>query len=219
MLPKHLKGSRSELGSRTWIVAGFALLLILSVIFAFAGDMLIASDSLPGRVDGFVVLQGSVTGENARLAGAVELVQQRFSGSRILLSVPHETYWGQWVEPLAHAFVERKYGEQVTERIDFCETGPDVNSTEQEAGALISCIEKRELRDVVVVTSNYHTRRAGIIWRNELRKRRSSLHLWIYGVNDPEFQATKWWQTRVSAKTTFFEFTKLASVLLSRWRR
>ncbi len=152
------------------------------------------------------MLQGSVAAEKVRVDGAVNLLQQGIAG-RVLLSVPKESYWGQSIPPIARAYLERKYGADVANRVDFCETSEDVNSTDQEAQVLRPCIQECQWRSIMVVTSDYHTRRAGIIWRKVL-KPDSDIQVWIEGVNDPEFQRP-WWRQRQSAKTFFMESAKL----------
>ena len=54
---------------------------------------------------------------------------------------------------------------------------------------------------------DYHTRRAGIIWKR-FSAQNPNIRLWIIGVDDPEFQRP-WWRNRKSAKIFFLEFTKL----------
>jgi hypothetical protein len=36
-------------------------------------------------------------------------------------------------------------------------------------------------------------------------------------VNDPEFDDQRWWRTRISAKTTFLESTKMFWMVATRW--
>ena len=173
--------------------------------------LLIASEPLPAKVDAVVVLQGSVLGEEARVAGAIRLLQQGKT-DRILLSIPKETYWGQRVAPIAYDFLTRTYGAEATKHITFCESF-DVDSTEQEAKALTDCIRERDWRSIVVVTSDYHTRRAGIIWRRAAKEQHLRVELCMHGVPDPEFQGPSWWRDRRSAKTWLMEFTKLVWML------
>jgi uncharacterized SAM-binding protein YcdF (DUF218 family) len=190
----------------SWLfVAVAAILLCLGW---WGGNLLIASDPLPAHVDAAIVLRGSISGEMARVAGAMQLAQQGVAG-RVLLSVPNRSYWGQSIRPAARSFIEKKYGNESASRVDFCETGPDVNSTEDEARALSHCIEEHGWQTVAVVTSNYHTRRARNIWRKTLRKQNPSVRLWMHGVPDPEFHPRGWWRERLSAKTWFMEFVKL----------
>jgi hypothetical protein len=197
----------------SWIL-GSVLTLVLCLL-RWGGYWLVADGPLPDHLDGAVVLQGSILGEKARLAGAVQLLQQD-RASRMLLSVPRESYWGQSVAPIAHNYIDKLYGHEIASRVDYCETGPDVNSTRQEAGALAGCIREHGWNSIAVVTSDYHTRRSGIIWRQILRQQDSSIHLWIHGVRDPEFHAAGWWRQRRSAKTWVMESTKLLWTLLER---
>ncbi|MFZ0322131.1 MAG: YdcF family protein [Candidatus Sulfotelmatobacter sp.] len=172
---------------------------------------MIANDPAANRVDAAVVLQGSVAAEKVRIAGAIDLLQRNLAG-RVLLSVPKESYWGQSIPPVARAYLERTYGNDLAERFDFCETGGDVNSTTQEAQALLPCISAHGYQSIEIVTSNYHTRRAGMIW-GKMTRNGPRVNLWILGVIDPEFQQP-WWRHRQSAKTFFMETTKLIWTVL-----
>jgi DUF218 domain len=192
-----------------------AAIIVLGFL-RWGGDLLIHKDSLPTHVDAAVVLQGSLTGERARLAGAMSLLQQGIP-NRLLLSVPRESYWGAPVPPMARDFLEKNYGPDAANRVDFCETGADVNSTEEEARALDHCVQQHGWHSIIVVTSNYHTRRAGMIWRKTIKQQDPSMHLWVYGVDDPEFQARGWWRKRLYAKTWLLEFTKLIWTELFGW--
>ena len=189
-----------------WVVLGLAATGLSLLLWG--NVLLISSDPLPARVDEAVVLQGSILGEQARLVGAVQLLKQR-PGAKMLVSVPKESYWGQPVSPIAYAYIEKSYGHEMAGRTEFCETGSDVSSTEQEAMVLIGCIREHGSSSIVVVTSSYHTRRAGIIWRKILRQRGLPLKLCVYRVDDPEFRPSGWWRDRRSAKTWLMEMTKL----------
>jgi len=188
-----------------WLFA--AAILIALCWLRWGIDFLIASDPMPRHVDVAIVLQGSIAAEKARVAGAVDLLQ-RGVADRVLLSVPKESYWGQSVPPMARSFLEKTYGNELAARVDFCETSGDVNSTVQEAHAISPCIEERNWQSVVVVTSDYHTRRAGMIWRRLVRHDNPKISIWIEGISDPEFQQP-WWRHRQSAKVFVMESGKL----------
>lgn len=183
-----------------------AVVLVGAFVLIF-GDRLLISPRPPiGTVDGVVVLQGSFEGERVRIAGAIKLLQQGIA-PRALLSVPKKSFWGEPIPPIARAYLERTYGQDLASRIDFCETDADTNSTASEMQALTPCIRQHYWQSMVVVTSNYHTRRAVMIW-NQLAQRDHTIRVWVAGVDDPEFQ-TPWWRHRLSAKIFFMEFTKL----------
>jgi uncharacterized SAM-binding protein YcdF (DUF218 family) len=192
-----------------WLFAAAALIAIC--LLCWGDELLIAIHPPPQRVDVAIVLQGSIAAEKARIAGAIALLRGGIA-DRALLSVPKESYWGQAIPPVARAYLERNYGTDLAARIDFCETSGEVNSTVQEVQALRPCIGEHHWQSVVIVTSNYHTRRAGMLWRRAAGKD-PRIHVWVEGVIDPEFQRP-WWRHRQSAKTWVMEFSKLVWAML-----
>jgi len=187
-----------------WLFA--AAMVIAFCLLRWGGAILIADEPPPGQVDAAIVLQGSMVGEKARIDGAIDLLRRGVAG-QVLLSLPKESYWGQSIPPIARSYLERTYGTDLAARVNFCEIGAEVNSTLQEAHAVIPCIEEHHWHSIVVVTSNYHTRRAGMIWRG-VAAHDAQLHVGIEGVPDPEFQQP-WWRHRQSAKIWVMESSKL----------
>jgi uncharacterized SAM-binding protein YcdF (DUF218 family) len=196
---------------RVWrVLACFALALVVLTLatLAWGGYLLVTSDVLPSHADGAIVLQASVISEDARIDGAVSLLQ-RHVVDEVLISIPKTGYWGLSFPDLARTHLEKQYGKEIAGRFDFCVIGPGIDSTEQEAQALVPCIEKRAWHSVIVVTSNFHGRRAGMIWRKTWKAVQPPVHVWIDGVDDPLFRPNGWWRHRAYAKTWFFEITKL----------
>jgi hypothetical protein len=187
-----------------WLFA--AVVAITFCLLYWGGHLLIANDPPPGHVDAAIVLQGSIAAEKVRIAGALDLLRRRIA-DRALLSVPKESYWGQSIPPVARSYLDRNFGRDLTARVDFCETDEAVNSTREEAEAISSCVRDHHWKSIVIVTSNYHTRRAGMIWR-KVTKNDPETRIFITGVTDPEFQEP-WWHTRQSAKVWVMETTKL----------
>jgi uncharacterized SAM-binding protein YcdF (DUF218 family) len=187
------------------LLSAAALLLALGLLFL--GDrILILNEPLPEHADAAVVLQGSMVAENARIAGAMNLLQRNVA-DRVLLSLPKQSYWGQAIAPIAQAYLQKNYGSDFAARVDFCQTGGEVDSTWQEAQMLSSCIREHGWHSIVIVTSDYHARRSRMIWLKTVRNH-STTRVWIDGVADVEFQRP-WWRHRKSAKVWFFEMTKL----------
>ena len=193
-------------GSLEWLLA-VAIVLVLCVL-RWGDALLIVNEPAPTHADAAIVLQGSVTGEKVRTARAIDLLQQS-KVDRVLISLPKEGYWGQSIPSIARTYLERNYGNEVATRIVFCETGDNVNSTREEANAVFPCMEERHWQSIVIVTSNYHTRRAGLIWRKAARND-PKIRISIDGVTDPEFQRP-WWRHREAAKIWFMETVKLVS--------
>jgi hypothetical protein len=203
---------RSLLRALRWPLGAAVVMAIC--LLRWGGELLIAGDSTPAHVDAAIVLQGSIAAESVRIGGAIDLLQ-RGVADRVLVSVPKESYWGQSVPPIARSYLERNYGRDLATRVDFCETSGDVNSTAQEAQAIGPCIQQHHWQSVVIVTSNYHTRRAGMIWRRMARHDAATIHVWVEGVTDPEFQQP-WWRHRQSAKIFVMESAKLVWATFAR---
>ena len=196
--------TKSKLRVLRWLLA--VAIVIAVCLLRWGGDLLISSDPEPQHVVAAIVLQGSIVAEKVRIAGALNLLQRGIA-DRALLSVPQESYWGESVPPAARSYLERTYGKDLAARVDFCETSADVDSTVQEAQALGPCIQEHHWHSVVIVTSDYHTRRASMLWKR-MNRSNPKIHIWIEGVADPEFQQP-WWRRRQSAKIWLMETSKL----------
>jgi uncharacterized SAM-binding protein YcdF (DUF218 family) len=190
-----------------WAILIVFLVFILLTL-RWGGYLLVASDPIPTHVDIAVPLQGSMVGQSVRVAEAIALLQHGVA-DRALFSISGGKYWGAPIAPLARHYLETTYGEELAQRVDFCETGPEVNSTADEARVLARCIRERSAHTVIVVTSNYHTRRARMIWNRILHDRDPEVKLWMHQAQDPEFNPDKWWKKRLYAKTWLLEVTKL----------
>lgn len=193
-----------------WLFAAGVIVVLCLLLW---GDrLLIAADPTPAHVDAAIVLQGSIVAQKTRIAGAMSLLQRGIA-DRALVSVPKESYWGQSLPPVARAYLERNYGADLSARVDFCETSAQVSSTKQEAEAAMSCIHEHRWQSIAVVTSEYHTRRAGILWRKTVSRMEPGMLVVIASVADPEYQRP-WWRHRQSAKIWLGESVKLAWTIL-----
>ena len=192
-----------------WLAALGALVfttVIILILLRYGGTWLVKTDPLPTHADVAVMLDGSVKGVIARRAGAVRLLQ-RGVVDHIMLSMESVNVWGQNVPEVAHNYFLSNFGSQVADRIFFC--FQDTDSTLDEALGLRQCLEQHNWRSVIVVTSQFHTRRAGMIWRKELAYAHSPFKIWIYGVDDPNYNPNGWWRKRRYAKTWLLETTKV----------
>jgi len=84
-------------------------------------------------------------------------------------------------------------------------------NTRDEAAEVARLIQARGWKRVLVVTSNYHARRARFIYERSLP---ASVTLRVSGARDSEFDPSGWWQSRQGQKLFFSE---LAGYLVARW--
>lgn len=202
----------SLLRTFSWFLA--VIVLIALVLRQWGSVLLTTVDPMPSHVDAAVVLQGSIVAQKVRIAGAMYFLQKGVA-DRVLIGVPKESYWGQSIPPVARAYLQRTYGDDLASRVDFCETSAKVNSTAEEAEATMSCIREHNWHSVAIVTSDYHTRRARILWRRTVQQDDPTMHVSMESVSDPEFQKP-WWRHRQSAKIWLGESLKLGCTILGR---
>ena len=75
-------------------------------------------------------------------------------------------------------------------------------STREEAQALAGLVAERGWKRVLVVTSNYHTRRTRFIFGRVFRP---SLTVRVSAARDSEFDPSHWWESRIGVKLFFNE--------------
>jgi len=192
-----------------WKLWLFGIFVVLAGCFLhWGGYVPVAGDSLPNHADAAVVLQGSIGSEKARIAESMALLQ-RGSVDQVAVSIPRESYWGVEISPIARQYFQKTYGTELAGKVYFCETEPEVNSTQKEAQALSPCIRGHGWNRIVLMTSNYQSRRVAMIWGKTLPKGNSSVQTSVEGVGDQEYQPQGWWRQRTSTEIWFRESAKL----------
>jgi len=165
------------------------------------GKYLIAADP-PARADYAVVLAGDFYGRRV-LAGG-ELVRQGFAG-KALVSGPRWCY-GQAECDLAVNFaVNHGYPAEY-----FVKFPDDATSTRDEAHTILPELRRLGAHSFLLVTSDYHTRRAGRLFRSAA----GDLQMRVIAVPDENYHADSWWLNREGQKTFFLEWSKTVATYL-----
>lgn len=188
------------------LAAAVALICAAGLFLRFGGELLAPSLPLPSHAQVAVALNGSAAGVRARTSEAARLLQEGVV-DHVIVSIPPTGYWGENIPPEAYAYFARRFGMPVAARILYCVSTAD--STIEEARALKQCLAARDWRSVIIVTSNYHVRRARRIWRSATAKADPPFTLYFDGVADGSFQPRGWWRKRIYAKTWLLETSKL----------
>jgi uncharacterized SAM-binding protein YcdF (DUF218 family) len=183
-----------------------AVLLVAIAIVALrhAGSFLVVNR--PEHADLIVVLGGG--NNDLRYWNGVRLMREGYA-PRLILDVfaKGETFGNRDID-LARDFVNRTSPGTAT----VCTLAD--NSTYAEAYSLGRCLQGANVKSILVVTSEYHTRRALAI----LHKRLPQYDFSIYAAPDPYFFGERWWQTREWAKTTYAEWQRyLWWLLVDQW--
>jgi uncharacterized SAM-binding protein YcdF (DUF218 family) len=87
----------------------------------------------------------------------------------------------------------------------------DGDGTKEEAEALRKLVNEKKWRSLIVVTSNYHTRRARYIFRRVFPQ---GIEIRVASARDGDFDPQHWWEKRKSTKELMREF---AGMVVAIW--
>ena len=200
--------SQSGIHMKSLIVAA-VLILICVLLFFQPGGYLIVNDAQ--KSDAIVVLAGDQVDQ--RYWRALDLLRGGY-GHHLLVDAGTGQVYGQSYLDLAASFIARTAGENASQ-VSICTVKGD--STKEEAPQVGECLAKLQPppHSVVLVTSDYHTRRALSVFRQRLPQIR-----WTAGATRNDFLfGQPWWENREWAKTYLTECEKLLWwELWDRWR-
>ena len=182
------------------------LTLVVLTIFALNAGRILVVDA-PQPSDLILVLAGET---DRRPAHALELLHQGF-GRRVMIDVPADVkIYDLWQLDLAETYV-RTLPDSAAVRV--C---PIVGlSTRDETHDVEKCLDAQDGSRILIVTSDFHTRRALSIFRHQFRDKTFSV---AAAHNPPEF-GTRWWTRRQWAKTFALEWLRLIWWnLVDRWK-
>ena len=186
-----MKGQATR--KRTWIIAGVLLAVLLAWAATKAGRFLIVDAPQPS--DLIVVLAGET---DKRPARALELLAQGY-GQRIVLDVPVDTN----IYEFTQIQLAEKYIRDIPQaKVSVCPI--EGLSTQDESKDVEKCIARESVNKVLIVTSDFHTRRALSVFRREAPGHEYSV---AASRNSQQFGA-KWWQHRQWAKTFVDEWLR-----------
>lgn len=173
------------------VVVGIGALLF----FLTSGGFLVVNN--PQHADVIVVLAGEAEKRPAR---GLELLSQGYA-PRMVLDVPAEAeFFGQ-----AELDIARSYVQNLPERDSVSICPIRGLSTKAESNDVKSCLANSGVHSVLVVTSDYHTRRA----RSTFQHAFPGYPISVAAATDPIQFGRRWWQNRQWAKLNFDEWLRL----------
>jgi uncharacterized SAM-binding protein YcdF (DUF218 family) len=179
------------------------LYLVRHPIFRFVAETWIVEDTLD-HADALIVLSDDNFYAD-RATRAAELFREGkapvivASGRRLRPSAGI-------VELMEHDLVERGVPREKILRVSH-----DADNTREEAETLARVAEEKKWHSVIVVTSNYHTRRARYIFRRVFPR---GIEISVASARDGEFDPRAWWEKRKSTKELMREF---AGMVVAIW--
>jgi uncharacterized SAM-binding protein YcdF (DUF218 family) len=185
------------------LALSLAAVIVLALIFHNAvltalGSYLVNATG-PEKADIGLVLGGDYMGN--RILTAAQLVRRGYV-PKVLISGPGEFY-GHHECDLAIPFAV-KAGYPESSFVHFENTA---RSTKDEAQAAVALLRQLGVHKVLLVTSDYHTRRAGRIFRAA----GPDLQFVVVAAPDRSFTADGWWHSREGQKVAFLEWSKTIS--------
>jgi uncharacterized SAM-binding protein YcdF (DUF218 family) len=183
------------------------LLLVGAVLFLLsrAGSFLVIN--APQRSDVMVVLEGSAG--SSRFAQALWLQKMGYAPLILVDADVTRDYYGKSEADLVLDFLQRSH----QTGIEVCPTVAD--STFAEVADVQRCMKRAGAASAIIVTSDFHTRRALEIFRKRVPQYEWS----VAASSAPANAAEQYWKHRWWAKTVIDEWEKyLWWELVDRWR-
>jgi hypothetical protein len=182
-------------GKLGWFAACALLAALMAGLALKAGDFLIVDGPRPSDV--ILVLAGETDNRPRR---ALELLGQRY-GQRIVLDVPTKAKLYEFTQiELAQNYIKDL---PQARSVSICPI--DGLSTKDESKDAQKCLERDLARSVLIVTSDFHTRRALDVFRREVPGYQYS----VAAARDGEAFGSRWWIHRQWAKTFVDEWLRL----------
>jgi uncharacterized SAM-binding protein YcdF (DUF218 family) len=181
------------------------VLLILALLFASQAARFLVVDS-PQKSDVIVVLAGETI---VRPERGLELLRQGMA-QRLFFDAETGRIFNSHLTDIAQKFIQEQPD---ASQLAVC--GVESHSTLAETADVERCIAPLHPHRVLLVTSDYHTRRAVSIFSHRLPQYQWS----IAAAHNPAQFGNAWWTDREWAKVTFDEWSKLIWwEAVDRWR-
>ena len=197
--------ANTRTSKRTRIWATVILAAVFGVFAANAGRVLVVDS--PERSDVILVLAGETDHRPAR---ALELLGQGYA-RRVVMNVPAAARIYQFTQ----VHLAEQYVQHLPQAASIAICPIEGLSTRDEARDAERCLAREEGNRILIVTSDFHTRRALSIFRQEIRGKSFTI---AAAYDDTQF-GTRWWRHREWAKTCVDEWLRLLCwTAVDRWR-
>jgi hypothetical protein len=188
------------------LMLSLGLLGLFAALVAGTGRFLVVDE--PEKSDAILVLAGETYN---RPMLALDLLERGYA-PRIVMDVPAAERIYQWTAPeLAQRWVQ---GLPQANSISICPIHG--LSTRDESHEAQNCIARAGgVHKVLIVTSDFHTRRARSVFQHEL----PGVEFNMAAAHNPAEFGVLWWRQREWAKTNLYEWMRLIWwELVDRWR-
>jgi uncharacterized SAM-binding protein YcdF (DUF218 family) len=190
---------------RLHIVFFLVVVFIVAALASQAARFLVVDE--PENSDAIVVLAGET---NVRPKHALELLRQGVASHVFLDAETRDLIYDQGLIEIARKYVN---GLGEANRVSVCPISG--YSTIAETNDVSRCLQSVGAHRVLIVTSEFHTRRALMIFRHSLPQYQFN----AAAARNPAQFGEAWWTNREWAKTTLDEWLKMLWFeAVDRWR-
>jgi uncharacterized SAM-binding protein YcdF (DUF218 family) len=187
------------------IITAAIIFLALGTIFSEtllieAHRILMHEDRLI-KSEAIVVLAGSWTGN--RIKEAVKLYQKGF-GKKLVFS-GYQLYPEAFTVTLMKTYAV-KLG--VPENNIITSIIKKEISTKGESISNLELLKKHQIKNFILVTSAFHTRRANLVYEKTISSLGFNMEFVTHPAPDPSVPANEWWKLRTGQKAVFLEYLK-----------
>ncbi|MGB8986452.1 MAG: YdcF family protein [Candidatus Sulfotelmatobacter sp.] len=187
--------TRAGVRKSWWIVFVLVIAGLSVSLAAKAGSFLVVD--APRRSDAILVLAGET---DRRPQRALELLSRGY-GRRVVLDVPNNAKLYEFTQ----IQLAQRYIQDLPQAASVSICAIDGLSTKDEAKEAEKCLQREGAKSVLIVTSDFHTRRALEIFRQEFPGHEFS----VAAARNDEGFGTRWWTHRQWAKTFVDEWLRL----------
>lgn len=199
----HGSGERGGIIFKTILLVGalavlLAVFLLRAPILRTTGGWLVVEDTLQPS-DAIVVL-GDDNYESSRAARGAGLFAERWA--------PKVVASGRYLRAYATTseLIRKDLMNRGVPQASIIVLAAQTSNTREEAIAVRELMRRNRWRRIIVVTSNYHTRRARFTYRRVLDP---ADEVRVAPAADPAFDPQRWWQQRSGLKAAFNEVVGL----------
>jgi uncharacterized SAM-binding protein YcdF (DUF218 family) len=186
--------------ARVLVLVCLVVLLVVTVVarrplLRSAGGFWVVEDDL-APADALIVLSDDNYGSD-RAARAAELYHQHYAPVVVASGRMLRPYFG------IGDLMTRDLSARGVPALALLVEPHTAADTLEEAQVMRGLVAAHGWRRIIVVTSNYHTRRARYIYRRVMP---SGVSVSVAAANDSQYDASSWWQSRAAIKIFMHEF-------------
>ena len=154
------------------------------------------------RAEAIVVLVGPING--CRINGAIKLFHKGLADKLVFSGFVNGP-----MKNINAAMKELALASGVPESNIITENTDEETSTKGEGIANLKLLKKNNIKRFILLTSDFHTRRAKLIYEKLIRLNGYDMDFLVCSVRDPDTPIHGWWNIRCARRWVLYEYVKI----------